>query len=125
MTINSFFFSQEGTDVESYDSVESSRNPAELSPIFPFLLWVTNDFKGGKIYLKIDRRFLLVGSDSMDAVVKAIALSVKAQHIFDLEYHPYLKSFYEYIEYVLGVKPQPSNSVIKFISAIRQLSLSK
>jgi len=88
-------------------------------------LWATNDFESGKIYLKIDKKIFLVGccSGNKDALVNAIGLAVKAQHVFNLEYHPYLKSFYEYIEYLLGVKPLPSNSVLKFISAIRQLSL--
>lgn len=107
--------------------MESSKNPAELSPIFPFLLWTTSDFESGKIFLKIDKKSFLVADCAVDndALVRAFELSVKAHHVFLLEYHPYLKSVYEYVEYLLGIKTAPVNSVVKFVSAIRGLSQTK
>lgn len=72
------------------------KTPAELSPIFPFLLWTTSDFESGKIFLKIDKKSFLVADCAVDndALVRAFELSVKAHHVFLLEYHPYLKSVY-------------------------------
>ncbi|KAE8739282.1 hypothetical protein FOCC_FOCC015220 [Frankliniella occidentalis] len=54
----------EGTDVESYVSVEAADDSSEPTPIFPFVLWITNDYCSGKAYLKIDKKVIYLGGFS-------------------------------------------------------------
>lgn len=117
------FLFQEGTDVESYDSLESRADIPQ--PIFPFLLWTTNDKLTGKIYLKIDRKSFLVGnvnnSNSGETLLKAVSLAMKAHHVFNLAYHPYLKAFFNYFECLSGVNSSSLVNVSKLNAAVRAL----
>ncbi|XP_052128976.1 uncharacterized protein LOC127750698 [Frankliniella occidentalis] len=112
----------EGTDVESYVSVEAD-DGSTPTPIFPFVLWLTSDYCSGKLYLKIDKKFVFLGNvaqGNSHAVIRALEVCMEAHHVFNLQYHPYLCSYYDYLEYLLGMKA-PMNSLNKFITAIRQL----
>ncbi|XP_034238514.1 uncharacterized protein LOC117643632 [Thrips palmi] len=113
-----------GTDVEHYISVESCLT--EPAPIFPFILWSTNSKKDGKLYLKIDKLSFLVGCIKQPdqcgiEVLKAVSLSLKAHHVFNLEYHPSMKPFYNYLEILCGISTSPLLCVTKLINALRTL----
>ncbi|XP_034236573.1 uncharacterized protein LOC117642445 [Thrips palmi] len=113
----------EGTDVESYDSVETRKDIP--SPMFPFLLWTTKDRLSGKMYLKIDKKTFLVGSvDNVNAgeiVIKAIALAMKAHFVFNLAYHPYMRAVFNYFECLAGINQNPLVTVSKLNAAVRAL----
>lgn len=116
---------QEGTDVENYESLESLTDTPV--PIFPFLLWTTNDRDTGKLYLKIDRKSFLVGTlaancDKGAIVLQAFSLAMKAHYVFNLTYHPYLRAVFNYFECLSGLNEAPLGSVSKLNAALRALS---
>lgn len=115
---------QEGTDPESYTSVETHPVESEQStPIFPFLLWLTNDRKKGMIYLKIDQLcFFIAHGEDNDFFLKAFDIFVKAHHVFMVKYHPYLKStVFDYFEYLYSIKT-PLTSIARFVTALRNVA---
>ncbi|XP_034251346.1 uncharacterized protein LOC117651415 isoform X1 [Thrips palmi] len=62
-------------------------------PNFPFLLWLSNDNTKGLIYLKIDQICILVArGEDPDFFIKAFDIFVKAHHVFNVKYHPYLRT---------------------------------
>ncbi|KAK3924514.1 putative M18 family aminopeptidase 2 [Frankliniella fusca] len=64
----------EGTDAFNHKSMESAIGKEEPTPIFPYLLWLTNDYKSGQIFLKIDQVSFLVGTfpSTTDPVIRAV-----------------------------------------------------
>lgn len=109
-------------------SVETPKDPADrVLPIFPFILWFTNDFNGGELYLKIDQKHFHMGSfvNGEDAVLNAFILSFKAYHVLNLEYHPYLSTVYNYVETLSNINRAPLVAVTKFLTAIRALAQPK
>lgn len=95
-------------------------------PIYPFVLWSTNDMKSGNLYLKIDRRTIHIASYNKttspeNPVVKAVCVAIMAAHVFNLDYHPYLRHVFNYLELLKCVNHAPAASVSSFASAIREL----
>lgn len=94
-------------------------------PLYPFLLWSTNDWKTGDLYLKIDRKTIRVASTDLsptaeDPVLKAMGLFIKAAHVFNLEYHPYLRHVFNYLEFLMCINDDPVPTVSTFAAAIRE-----
>lgn len=111
--------------MESCVSVETPKDPSEtVTPMFPYLLWFSNDFLSGELYLKIDKKHFHVGSyvNGEDAVLRAFTLSFKAYSVLNLEYHPYLVTVYNYMEILCEMGSPPLVPVTKFITAIHALA---
>lgn len=116
--------------MDSYVSVECPRNEGDrISPIYPFLLWKTNDKKSGDLYMKVDKKSYLVGSFSdqsgVDPVLRAVDLSFKTYWVFNLKYHPYLNSVFSYFETVCNINVNTSSNVMTFIRTLRQIAARK
>lgn len=100
--------------------------PKEVSqrkaPIYPYLVWLTNDMASGEVYLKIDALCFHIGpcTDNL-AITKAIDLFVKAYHVFALRYHPYLSSVFNYLECLYRMS-EALPSVSKLKIAIREMA---
>lgn len=110
--------------MNAYVSVETHPILSEQeSPIFPYLLWLTSDLETGLLYLKIDRQsFLINQSLDQDSLIKAFDIFIKAHHVFNLKYHPYLRTtVFDYFEYLYGIKT-PVTSVTRFITALKHVS---
>lgn len=119
------FCSQAGTNAQLHTSAEAPQIESERkSSIFPYLLWLTNDRKDGQFYVKIDQKTFYIGSSSssQDLFLKGVDLTIKAYYTFNLEYHPYLKTTYNFLEILYSISRSNNNSVTKFMNALRNLS---
>ncbi|KAK3913427.1 Cell division cycle protein 123-like protein [Frankliniella fusca] len=117
----------EGTNVYLYSSAEAPAKESERkSSIYPFLVWTTNDRKSGQVYLKIDNQTFYLGSSSTtdNLLLKGFDLSVKAYYAFDLDYHPYLKTTYMFIEILYNISKTSNSTVTKLMNALRGIASS-
>lgn len=119
-----FFVTQEGTDFNSYESIEvpkpkGPRDEPAYSPICPFVLLNKHDMEFAA-YVKIDRFVCIQTKPSFgDGTLLSSALDTlyKSHHVFHLNYHPYLEHFFSYMDLCYNIKgvrvPTPSIKGLK------------
>lgn len=104
-------------------SLESSPDRPP-TPLNPYLLWLTNDKISGPLYLKIDKMSVPLGCTATTMggkFLKALTVLVFSHYVFHLEYHVYLKNFFNFLESACGLGT-PINSVTRLKGALRQIS---
>lgn len=119
-------FFQVGTDVDYYRNVEEGPDDDETAwkPLFPFLLWLTNDKRQGDLFMRADHKSFFLGSvglnpTAVNIFVRAFDLLYKSHYVFNLDHHMYLSSYYNFIDSLYGMKVSLSTTVKQLSSAIK------
>ncbi|XP_052127925.1 uncharacterized protein LOC127750377 isoform X2 [Frankliniella occidentalis] len=118
-----------GTDVQGYQNKlqpikpPSDSNSKQLMSA-PFMLWLTDDQLTGEIYILIDGHFIHVDVDPLsDPFPKAFDVFLKLFHVLAVHYHPQLKFFFNFFEFVYGLNNKPIPSVRALVGALRTIQI--
>lgn len=90
----------------------------------PYLLYVSDDLVRGHFYLKANYHTIHLGPSAL----RAFEVLVKYQTVFDLEYDADLVHFYDFIEFLFGLKtklPAKMSTLVSSLKCINSLSQNK
>ena len=116
--------SQEGTDINSYQSIEVPKGDTlDVCPIPPFVVFISSNRADGQFHLKIDRFINIhIAAATVDlACLRSMELLTMSHHLFNLGYHTYMLNVFSYFEYLMNVKTSSVPvCVAKLLRAVRE-----